>query len=244
MKMRPALGCLALLLALGTAWGEPPTAVEEKAPEFSRKLSRFVYIEDGLDLFFTVGVRAAAFHENDAFFPLEISVTNRQKGTRWVVTRESFVLIDDAGRTYELPSYREFSKGYVKRTFDSRLFDARSVTASKHEGYIQVESNFFPDPQKGISRRSDTVPGPAGVAPDSTSLVHLERLEIPYRHFFEDVLYFPHPQGRLIGPRFSLEFRPKGLEEPARIAFRILDVVPRHGEKAGSRSPQPKRNRP
>jgi hypothetical protein len=56
------------------------------APELSRKLSAWVYIEQGTDLIFTVGARAAAFHEQDGFLPLEVSVTNRQKNTTWVLT--------------------------------------------------------------------------------------------------------------------------------------------------------------
>ncbi|TDI35253.1 MAG: hypothetical protein E2P03_01675 [Acidobacteria bacterium] len=192
-----------------------------EAPAESRKLSRFVYIEEGTDLVLTIGVRAAAFHEDDPYFPLEISLTNRLKGVTWVLTRESFSLVDGDGTVYDLPTQKELLSGYTKRTFDTRLFEARSVTASKHEGFRQVESNFFPDPVRGIIREPDTVSGSAGVATTSTSLIPIERVEIAARTFMEDVLYFPHPEGKLLEATFSLEIRAQGLSEPARIAFTI-----------------------
>ncbi len=214
---------LALLTAAACAVGAGAAGPRpgDPAPELSRKLSAWVYIEQGTDLILTVGARAAAFHEEDAFFPLEVSVTNRQKNSTWVITRESFTLIDAEGRRYELPSQQELAQGYTKRTYDNNLFDARQVTAGKHEGYRQVESNFFPDPVGGIRRRPDTVAGLAGVAPRSGSLIPIERVELNSMSFMEDVLYFPHPQGKLVGQRFSLELRAQGLEEPARIAFQI-----------------------
>jgi hypothetical protein len=218
-----------ILLALaatgpGARSQTPDGEAAEAAPELSRKLGAFVYIEEGRDLIFTVGVRAAAFHENDDYFPLEISLTNKQKGTVWVVTRESFTLFDEAGNEYEVPTQTELMKGYKKRHTDSRLFESRSVTATKLEGYRQVPSNFFPDPVTGINREPDTTSDLSGVPPASTSLVPIERVEVHSLFFLQDVLYFPHPEGRLIGPRFSLEFRAEGLEEPARIAFRIPKI--------------------
>jgi len=194
------------------------------APPESRKLARFVYIEEGTDLLLTVGVRAAAFHEEDPYFPLEVSLTNRLKGVTWVLTRESFVLVDSGGKRYELPTQDELLAAYDKRTFDSRLFEARSVTASKHEGFRQVESNFFPDPVRGVNRVPDTSRDSAGVAPTSTSLTPIERVEVAARTFMEDVLYFPHPDGKLLAQTFSLEIRAPGLDEPARIAFTIPKI--------------------
>ena len=200
------------------------TLLDTVAPEESRKLARFVYIEEGTDLILTVGVYAAAFHEKDAFFPLEISLTNKMKGVTWVLTRESFRLLTDAGDSYEVPSQGMLQTGYSKRTFDTRLFEARSVTASKHEAFRQVESNFFPDPVAGVHREPDTVPDSSGVAPTSQSLVPIERVEVAPKTFMEDVLYFPHPDGALLGQRLTLEIRSPGLDEPALIAFRIPHI--------------------
>ncbi len=84
-----------------------------------------------------------------------------------------------------------------------------------------MESNFFPDPVSGIARARDTVSGSSGVAPTSTSLVPIERVELAPMTFMEDVLYFPHPQGPLVGSTFSLEVTADGMLEPARIAFTI-----------------------
>ena len=112
--------------AAGSAADEPGVTAEEPAeeksttildkvaPEESRKLGRFVYIEEGTDLILTVGVYAAAFHEKDAFFPLEISLTNKMKGVTWVLTRESFRLLTDAGDSYEVPSQGMLQTGYSK----------------------------------------------------------------------------------------------------------------------------------
>jgi hypothetical protein len=202
-----------------------PPGTGEAAPEVSRSLAPFVYIEEGTDLVLTVGVRAAALREAEPFFPLEISIVNRQRDTTWVVTRESFALIDSDGNRYELPTHEELSRGYGKRTADNHLFDARMVTAGKHEGYRQVGSSFFPDPTLGIRRASDTPDDLSGVSERSLSLVPIERVELHGGFFLEDVLYFPHPAGKLVGERFSLEFRAAGLAEPARLAFEIPHVV-------------------
>ena len=201
---------------------EKPVAA---APELSRKLAQFVYIEEGTDLIVTVGVRGAALREGEPYFPLEVSLTNKEKKTTWKVLRESFVLFDDDGQRYEMPTQPELQSGYDKRTQDTRFFSARSFTAGKHEGFRQVESNFFPDPVIGVSRAADTTSGPEGVASRSTSLTSIETVELTYRSFLEDVLYFPRPVGDLIGRRFTLEFRATGLDDPARIAFRIPRIV-------------------
>jgi hypothetical protein len=191
------------------------------APDVSRKLARFVYIEEGTDLILTVGVRAAGFHEADPFFPLEISLTNKMTGVTWVVTRESFRLLVEDGTALMVPSQKELQAGYGKRTLDTRLFEARSVTASKHEAYRQVESNFFPDPIAGVNPSPDTVSDSSGVAPTSTSLVPIERVEVHPKTFMEDVIYFPHPPGELVGQRLILEIKSPGLDEPALLAFRV-----------------------
>lgn len=224
------LACLLLTVcALAAACAERRStlanapASERRAPELSATLARFVYIEEGTDLVLTVGVRAAGLREEDAFFPLEVSLTNKSKKT-WTITRESFRLLDEDGKVYELPTNQELSAGYFKRTFDSKLFDARSFTAGKHAGYRQVESSFFPDPLRGVRGTPDTIPGPAGVAPTSRSLLAIDSVYLPPFHFLEDVLYFPHPEVRLVGRRFSLEVRAQGLEEPARISFRVPEI--------------------
>ncbi|MFQ5718765.1 MAG: hypothetical protein ACE5IK_04370 [Acidobacteriota bacterium] len=195
------------------------------APEFSRKLAQFVYIEEGTDLILTVGVRVAALREAEPFFPLEVSVTNKVKKTTWSVNRESWALFDAEGRRYEMPTQSELLAHYDKRTQDTRLFESRSFTAGKHEGYRQIESSFFPDPIAGVSRVSDTVDGPEGVATRSDSLTSLDTVELRYRSFLEDVLYFPHPPGKLVGSTFSLQFSVTGLDEPARITFQIPRIV-------------------
>ena len=225
---RRAAGAMAVFLisvACTSVRPAPTQSAGETAPEVSRKLAQFVYIEEGTDLIFTVGVRVAALREGEPFFPLEVSITNKQKKTTWRVSRESFVLFDEQGNRYEMPDYPELLASYKKRTLDTRFFEARSFTSGKHEGYRQVESNFFPDPVLGVTRSTDTSSGLDAVASRSTSLTPLETVEITYRSFLEDVLYFPHPAGELIGQRFSLEFRATDLEEPARIAFRIPRIV-------------------
>jgi hypothetical protein len=215
-----AAACL-MLACTTTRTQMPADGRGEAAPELSRKLSTYVYIEEGGDLIFTIGVRAAAFHEESPFFPLEVSVANKQKGTTWVLRRESFTLYDEEGRAYGMPTQPELADSYYRRTFDAKLFDARSVTAQKHEGYRLVDSNFFPDPFGGITGGPVTVPGGAAVPPASRSLTPSERVELSAMSFMQDVLYFPHPDGDLTGARFSLELRAEGLAEPARIAFRI-----------------------
>lgn len=234
MRVLPGLlfflsGCAGRQLPPSSTADLPTPVVADEgppAPEVSRRLSYFVYVEEGKDLIFTVGVRAAAFHEMDEYFPLEIAVVNRMKGATWIVTRDSFTLLDEAGTRYRLPTECDLMKNYTKQSFDLALFDARSVTAGKLEGYFQVESNFFPDPHSGVFRRPDTVSGGSGVRPRSKSLVPYERVELPPFRFLEDVLYFPHPAGKLVGQKLTLAFHPQGISEPARVAFRVRKIHP------------------
>lgn len=222
--MRPLF--LAVLFALVACAGErppvpAPAATATAAPELSRTLAPYVSIEEGTDLILTVGVRVAAMRDSEPFFPLEVSVTNKRPGQTWVVTRESFLLFDDEGRSYPLPTNAELTAGYQRRTFDSRVFDARAYTTTKLDEYRAVESSFFPDPIRGVSRSTPAISPFDSVPRASTSLVPLERVTIPPFHYLDDVLYFQHPPGSLIGRRFSLEFRATGLAEPGRISFLI-----------------------
>jgi len=218
------LSSMPLLLLVACAGTRPPAPTPGgPAPEVSRTLAPFVSIEEGTDLILTVGVRVAAMREADSYFPLEVSVTNKRPGQTWTVTRESFLLFDEEGRSYALPTNLELTSGYHHRTFDSRIFDARSATSTKLSEYRAVESSFFPDPIRGVGRSSAR---PMGMGIDnipqvSSSLVPLESVSLPPFHYLDDVLYFPHPPGSLVGRRFSLEFKATGLAEPARISFRI-----------------------
>ena len=212
---------IALLLLAACAGARPPAPIPGgAAPEVSRTLGPFVSIEEGTDIILTVGARVAAMREADAFFPLEVSVTNKRPGQTWTVSRESFLLFDEEGRSYPLPTNDELTSGYHHRTFDSRIFDARTYTTTKLDEYRPVESSFFPDPIRGIGRSSRPM-GIDGIPQVSTSLVPLETVSLPPFHYLDDVLYFPHPPGPLVGRRFSLEFKATGLAEPARISFRI-----------------------
>ena len=197
---------LIVVLALGLVAGgcnrnskRQASGVPFSTSTTSPKLSTFTFKEEGRQYFFTVGVNAARFHDKDRFVPFTVLLVNKTT-QRLQLTRESFTLVDPAsGSRYSLASIPEV-RAQGKQTYDAQV----SRTDLEHFGskldvYRRTPSNFFP----------------------YTGIVN-DRIELHQFQFMFENLYFPHPEGQLLGKTFELHVNSSDLEQSLFVVF----VVP------------------
>ena len=162
----------------------------------SEKLAAFIYKEEGRLYLLTVGVNAARFHDKDFFVPLTVLVGNKTK-TALNLSRESFTLVDPAnGARYHLADLAEVRR-QGRQAHDRRLMDEDQLY-SKVDGYQRTGSNFFPNEE----------------------LLN-DQVELHQFQYILENLYFPRPDGDLLGKPFELHVNGKGLAQPLFIVFEI-----------------------
>jgi hypothetical protein len=198
-----AAGILGLLLSVACATRQPVVGQETRGAD--RKLSTFVYVEEGKIGTLLVGTRAAQYRRGDAYVPLEISVANR--GLRQLtLTRESFTLVDDAGRRYPCAGPAELLSRYEFLDLDRRLQEIAEIVFNRFSAYTRYPSQFSP------LRRGSSVPG--------TSTLVRDAVYLPRYGYIIDMLYFPMPDGGIeSGRRFELFLDAPELEQPIYCTF-------------------------
>ncbi len=199
---------LVLLMALMTASSgtacrrsseRPAPGVPYATTTTSPKLSTFVFKEEGRLYLMTVGVNATRFHDGDPFIPLTVVVANKTT-TALDIHRESFTLVDPiSGARYGLAGIDEVRR-QGKQSYDRKLMDQEHL-AGKVEIYQLVPSNFFP----------------------AQGLVN-DQIELHQFQFIFDNLYFPRPEGALLGKTFELHLNAKGLQEQLFVVFTVPEV--------------------
>ena len=194
----PAPWCLAVLmtLAAGCASAPNPNIVSP----LSRKLSTFNYKDEGSLLLIVVGTEAAQYNVNEKYFPLFITMANKQAATLHI-TRESFSFEDSLGRRYSPLPVEIIQAEYHRGEFDRKLFrENYAFTATSVERYTPIPSNFYPSVTRGI--------------------VH-DDIQLPRFGYLNDVLYFPVPEQGVQGGPFRLSFKTPELEEGVVVTFNI-----------------------
>lgn len=162
----------------------------------SPKLATFIFKEEGRLYLMTVGVNAARFHDKDAFVPLTVLLVNKSK-TPLRLDRESFTLVDPInGARYGLASIDEVRR-QGKQDYDRKLMDTEHLLG-KLDVFTRAPSNFFPN----------------------TGVV-IDQAELHQFMYILDNLYFPRPEGDLLGKRFELHVNAKGLEQPLFVVFTV-----------------------
>ena len=194
----PGAWCLALLMALAAGCASAPNP--NIVSTFSPKLSTFNYKDEGSVLLLVVGTEAAQYNVKEKYFPLFITLANKQASTLHI-TRESFSFEDSLGRRYS-PLPVEIIQGeYHRGEFDRKLFrENYSFTASSVERYTPIPSNFYPSVMRGI--------------------VH-DDIQLPRFGYLNDVLYFPVPEQGVQGGPFRLSFKTPELEDGVVVTFNI-----------------------
>jgi hypothetical protein len=167
---------------------------------FSAKLSPFNYKDEGNLVLLIVGVEAAQYNVKENYFPLFITLANKQ-GKALRITPESFTFEDSRGRTYSpLPS-TIIQAEYHRGEFDRKLFRQNySFTGSSVEAYTPIPSNFYPSITRGV--------------------IH-DEIQLPRFGYLNDILYFPLPEEGIQGGPFRLHFKTAELEEAVVVTFQI-----------------------
>ena len=210
MGRRTAAATLGLALVpwiVACATREPITGQETTG--LDRKYSTFAWIEQGQLVTLIVGTRAARYRDNSAFMPLEIALANN--GVKnLVLTRESFVLIDEQGNRYPAAAPRELIEGYDFLDLDrDQLAELGSLIGSKFAAYTRYNSKFSPT----RSAAMDLVPGGTKTVRDMVSL--------PRYGYILDYIYFPKPVTGIKDHRFELFVESTNLPDPVFVRFQV-----------------------
>lgn len=193
-----ALAGVLALMSAGCHRGSeiPPAGVPFATGTTSRKLSTFIFQEEGTSYLMTVGVNAARWHDKDAFIPLTVVLLNKTDA-KLKITRESFTLIDpSSGGRYGLATIAEV-RGQGKQLYDQQLMDLDHL-GFKLEIFSRVASNFFPS---------------QGIVNDD--------FELHSHQYMLDNLYFPRPEGQFLGRTFELHANAQGLEQDLFVVFTV-----------------------
>ncbi|HET9481975.1 MAG TPA: hypothetical protein VFP98_09495 [Candidatus Polarisedimenticolia bacterium] len=164
----------------------------------SSKLATFIFKEEGRLYLMTVGVNATRFHDRDPFIPLTVTVLNRKAGVM-NLTRESFTLVDPAtGGRYGLASVDEVRR-QGKMLYDRRLMDLDHLSGKLEPVNQFVPTRFFPD----------------------TGEIVRDQVELHGFQYMLDNLYFPRPEGDLLGKTFELHVTTSDPEAPLFVVFTV-----------------------
>jgi hypothetical protein len=207
MRNRPIavlLTVLATLLCLASCAGRQPILGQETA-QLDRKLSTFAYIEEGDLVTFIVGTNAARYRDQSRYMPLEICVANN--GVRRIMlTRESFVLIDEEGNRYPAANPRELMEGYDFLDLDRQnLAELKDIVFNKFATYHRYGSKFSPTRMAGV---------------EGASLVR-DLVSLPKFGYIIDYIYFPKPKTGIKDHRFELFLESSDLPDPVFVKFMV-----------------------
>jgi hypothetical protein len=192
---------LALLGAGLIACGLPGQTVM-KPDALSPTLAPMVYKEEGGLVLITVSVNATRFHEDDPFIPLEVWLANKGIEPNLRIGRESFYLMDTFGRRYGVAGFEEVRRLQRGLSQDMNItFAGPNANAYKFkQAYRYVPTTFFPTAGRGV--------------------LH-DRAELPRFAYMADLLYFPRPEGELLGGIFELHLTAKELPEDVFVVFEV-----------------------
>jgi hypothetical protein len=137
--------------------------------------------------------------------PLEIAVVNNGLKTL-ALTRESFVLVDSAGRRYPMATPRELIEGYEMLDFDRNLAEIWSVVSMKLSANPRFGSNF----------------SPLRTAPEGRSAIVRDLVALPRHGYLIDFIYFPAPPGGIRDQTFELFVSSQHLVDPVFVRFAVL----------------------
>lgn len=179
-------------------------------PELSgldKKLSTFVFAEEGRLVSLIVDVRPTRYREEADYVPIEICVANR--GLKMLsLTRESFTLRDSAGKSYPCVGPGELLEKYEYLDLDRRLGEVEEIVFNRFGAFRRYPSNFSP-----------TRAAPAN--PFASTIVR-DTIAVPKFGWFTDFLYFPRPETGVLNRRFELWMTAPELPDPVFVKFAVL----------------------
>jgi len=202
-RSSPRPAPVVLLLAISMAApGCAFTVRDQLRPgTLSPTLAPFVYKEEGDLVLMTVGVGAARFRDDQPFIPLEVWVANKGVTPYISINRESFYLVDTFGHRYAMAGVEEVRRLQGGLSIDRRMSSAE-FNAFKFDAYHLVTSSFFPN------------------IASAAEVLH-DRVEIPRYGYVREMLYFPRPEGDLLGGIFELHLVGKELPQEIFVVFEV-----------------------
>jgi hypothetical protein len=207
--LRRGVSILAVSALLAAACG-PPLSNLPREGDLHPRLSRYAYIEEGRLVSLVVDTTATRRREGVEFVPVGIGLANIGL-KKLSLTRESFTLVDDEGNRYSMATVPEVRTLGSTLLYDWSLSENFffGVCASRFGSWPEVESVFYPLP----------VPT-SGSLRGSRSIVR-EELTLSRYSWTVDVIYFPAPEGQLLGRRYELWLDAEELPEPVFVKFRV-----------------------
>jgi hypothetical protein len=118
-----------------------------------------------------------------------------------ILTRKSFILIDEEGNEYSLTPVDELLENYHKQEADLQLSHITQISRSLFGGLDQVESNFQPG--------------------QVTDKLVMDKVEIPKWYYMIDMLYFQRPATGIKGKKFTFRINAPELVKPIQVRFRV-----------------------
>jgi hypothetical protein len=178
--------------------------VDQEVTGLDKKYSTFAWGEQGKIAEFYVGTRATRDRGEDPYFPLEIAVVNRGL-KQLLVTRESFVLIDEDGNRYQAAGPKELLDYYNFLDWDRQLAELGAILDTRFSSYTRYPSKFSPT--------RDVRTSGSELIRDFTSL--------PKFGYLIDFIYFPQPKTGLRDHEFELFLQSRDLADPIFVKFRV-----------------------
>jgi hypothetical protein len=187
----------------------PDPGIPYPSSTTSEKLATFLFKEEGRLYLMTVSVNATRFHDKDPFIPISVALANKT-GTPLQIHRESFTLVDPvSGARYGLAGVEEVRR-QGKMLYDLRLNDQEHL-GMKLDGLHRAEAYFY-----GVERLATR-----GFGEDIRQRLVIDNVELHSFQYILDTLYFPRPEGELLGRTFELHVNSKGLQQPLFVVFTV-----------------------
>lgn len=169
-----------------------------------KKHGVYSYIRGDREVSMILDYEVARLRKKDNYFPLDVMIANNGLKSL-TVTRESLILIDANGKTYNLPTIDEIQNKYSNLWADSKFkypsafSDDQALTSFT---YYQVQrSNFFPR-TAGAARVTDKV-------------------IIRPKGYIDDRLYFPMPDTGIDKQKLTLRLVAPELDMPFDVVFTV-----------------------
>ncbi len=171
------------------------------------RLTRFAYLEEGKLVTLAADTEATRNRDKQKVIPVAIVIANNGL-PRLTLTRESLTLIDDQGRRYAMASVPEGRAIGALAIHDYRQSEYfLGVLSNRFTAHTFLRTVFFPIPvtERGFEQRG----------------LLQEHTELPRQSWTYDIVYFPHPEGSILGRKFELWLNTKELEQPVFVKFAV-----------------------
>ncbi len=207
VRNHPVLSSLGLAVVLAALLVGAGCKTLPQEPGYGARLTPFSFLEETDHVTFAVDTEATRYREDKPFVPFAVAVAN--KGTpRLTITRKSFVLVDEEGNEYRMASIPEVKKLASLVIYDLKLSSGfLSAFFTRYSSWPRVPAVFFPlQVTEGEYQ--------------SRAIVR-DRIELHPQSWMFDVIYFPHPKGKLVGESFTVRFQTVEMRQPIEVRVRV-----------------------